>query len=131
VLVGRFIRFALVGAVATGIQYLLLFVFVHWAGADPVLSSSAGFIVSALVNYFLNYCYTFRSTQPHALALVKFMSLAGVGLMLNSIIMQASMMIGLHYLIAQTWATAGVVLWNFTGNSLWTFRSTGNREDAM
>jgi putative flippase GtrA len=128
--IGRFIRFALVGAVATGIQYLLLFIFAHWAGVDPVLSSSAGFIVSAFANYCLNHRYTFRSTKRHGPALIRFMTLAGVGLILNSAIMQASMMVGLHYLIAQMWASTGVLLWSFVGNSLWTFRGSCNRGDG-
>ena len=119
----KFTRFALVGGVATSIQYLLLFILVHWTGSNPVLASSLGFVVSAFANYLLNYHYTFRSKHQHGTALLKFMVIAGVGLILNSTIMQTLTVEGLHYLIAQVIATAGVLLWSFTGNNLWTFRT--------
>jgi putative flippase GtrA len=126
----QFIRFALVGAVATGIQYVILFILVHWGGVDAVVASSTGFIISSFANYFLNYHFTFRSNQRHGLTIIKFMTLAGIGLVLNSIIMQALTKLGLHYLIAQMCATAGVLLSNFIGNSLWTFRPVANNEDG-
>lgn len=130
-LFARFSRFALVGAIATGIQYLILFMLVHWAWFDPVMASSIGFAVSAMANYFLNYHYTFRSNQGHGPALIKFMALASVGLILNSIIMQVLTVGGLHYLIAQVCATVGVLLWNFSGNSLWTFRRNPSEDDRI
>jgi putative flippase GtrA len=119
----KFTRFVLVGGVATSIQYLLLFGLVHWTGANPVLASSLGFVVSAFANYLLNYYYTFRSKHEHGPALLKFMVIAGVGLILNLMIMQILTGETLHYLIAQVIATAVVLLWSFAGNSLWTFRT--------
>lgn len=127
----RFTKFALVGLVATGIQYLLLIILVDWAKADPVRASSAGFIASAFLNYGLNYHYTFRSIQRHGPTLMKFMTLASVGLLLNAVIMHSVQMIGPHYLVAQICASAGVLLWNFGGNSLWTFRSDATREASL
>lgn len=123
-LFARFTSFAIVGAIATGIQYLILFMLVNWARSDPVWASSIGFVVSAFANYFLNYRYTFRSSQRHGPALIKFMALASIGLILNSIIMHSLTVAGLYYLIAQVCTTVCVLLWNFAGNSLWTFRTT-------
>ena len=130
-LFARFTRFALVGVIATGIQYLILSVLVHWALSAPVLASSIGFVVSALANYLLNYHYTFRSSQRHGPALIKFIALAGIGLILNSVIMHSLTVAGLYYLIAQVCATVCVLLWNFTGNTLWTFRSPSGEDDRL
>jgi len=127
-LVQRFTRFSLVGGVATAIQYSLLVALVHGAGMNAVLSSSIGFIVSALANYFLNYHYTFRSSERHSTTLLKFTFFAGVGLALNSGIMHLFIEKGLRYLLAQIFATLLVLLWNFTGNSLWTFRRSAFAE---
>ncbi|MGA7748716.1 MAG: GtrA family protein, partial [Gallionella sp.] len=102
---------------------------VHWVSSNPVLASSVGFVVSAFANYFLNYHYTFCSKVRHGPALIKFMALASVGLVLNSVIMQVLTISGLHYLIAQLGATAAVLLWNFAGNSLWTFRTAVSEDD--
>jgi len=40
---------------------------------------------------------------------------------INSLLMQVLVQSGWHYLLAQVCATAVVFLWNFVGNSLWTF----------
>jgi putative flippase GtrA len=121
VLLPRFGRFVLVGGVATVVQYALLIALVRFVGADPVWASTAGFLVSAVVNYLGNYHYTFRSRRDHGGALLRFAILAGVGLLLNAALMRALVLAGWHYLLAQIVVTALVLLWNFIGNSVWTF----------
>jgi putative flippase GtrA len=117
------VRFGLVGALATGIQYLVLVVLVRGAGMWPPAASAVGFVISAVANYLLNYHFTFRSQQQHGAAAVKFLTLATVGLVLNAVLMQVLVDAGWHYLLAQVCVTAVVFLWNFVGNSLWTFRA--------
>ncbi len=118
----RFVQFAVVGGFATGIQYCVLFVLVHFAQLDPVIASAIGFVVSAFLNYVVNYRYTFASDERHVLAGSKFAALASIGLMLNSLILAQLIDLGLHYLVAQLIATVAVLVWNFVGNSVWTFR---------
>ena len=120
---GRFVRFGLVGAVATGIQYLILIVLVRGWGMWPALASAIGFVVSSSGNYLLNYHFTFQSGRPHGPAAAKFVTLAAVGLAINFVLMQVLGAAGVYYLLAQVCATAVVFLWNFLGNSLWTFRA--------
>jgi putative flippase GtrA len=118
----RLVRFGLVGALATGVQYLILVALVRWAGTWPPVASVVGFVVSAVGNYLLNYHFTFRSRQQHGPAAAKFLVLAAVGLVLNAVLMEVLVDVGWHYLLAQICVTAVVFLWNFVGNSLWTFR---------
>jgi putative flippase GtrA len=117
----RFVRFSLVGGVATAIQYALLILLVHAFGMAPTPASCIGFVLSAGVNYLLNYRFTFQSDRPHAAAAAKFGLLAGTGLLINAAIMRLMTGAGVQYLIAQACATGVVLLWNFAGNSLWTF----------
>lgn len=117
----RFMRFALVGAAATAIQYALLVLLVRGFGMAPTPASALGFSSSAIVNYLLNYRFTFRSDRPHAPAAAKFGALAGAGLLINTAIMHALTSAGVEYLLAQAFATAVVLCWNFAGNSIWTF----------
>ena len=124
---GRLVRFALVGATATAIQYVVLIALVRGLAVWPTLASASGFVVSAGLNYLLNYHVTFRSRRRHGPAALKFVALAGVGLAINSLLMQLLVEAGWHYLLAQVCATAVVFLWNFVGNSLWTFRSEAAR----
>jgi putative flippase GtrA len=120
---GRLLRFGLVGGVATGIQYLILVVLVHVTGMTAPVASEIGFVVSAFGNYLLNYHFTFRSRQPHGPAAAKFVTLVAVGLAINFALMQMLTGAGVYYLLAQVCTTAVVFLWNFAGNSLWTFRA--------
>lgn len=121
-LLERLVRFGLVGGLATGVQYAILVALVRWIGLWPPAASAVGFVVSAVGNYLLNYHFTFRSRERHAPAAAKFLILAGVGLALNAALMAVLVDMGWHYLVAQLCVTAVVFLWNFIGNSLWTFR---------
>lgn len=126
----RFVRFSLVGGLATAIQYALLILLVHGFGMAPTPASSIGFVLSAALNYLLNYRFTFRSDRPHGPAAARFGLLAGTGLLINAAIMHLLIVAGAHYLLAQVCATGVVLLWNFIGNTVWTFRMGSVRERA-
>jgi putative flippase GtrA len=117
----RFVRFSLVGGVATAIQYALLILLVRGFRMAPTPASSIGFVLSAVANYLLNYRFTFQSDRPHGPAAAKFGVLAGAGLLINAAIMHVMIGAGVQYLIAQICATGVVLFWNFLGNSFWTF----------
>ncbi|MGH8200236.1 MAG: GtrA family protein [Steroidobacteraceae bacterium] len=125
----RFVRFAVVGGIATAIQYAILILLVRGFGMAPTLSSSIGFALSAVANYLLNYRFTFHSDRPHGPAAAKFGLLAATGLLINAAIMHLLVTAGVHYLFAQVCATGVVLVWNFAGNSLWTF-AVGERTRA-
>jgi putative flippase GtrA len=118
----QFQKFLLVGGLATATQYAVLVGMVRFLGADPVFASSCGYVISALLNYYLNHRLTFRSAQSHRRALPRFALISGGGLLLNSSIVWVLSEHGpIPYLAAQIAATAVVLLWNFWANSKWTF----------
>lgn len=122
-LLNQFICFTGVGAVGTAAQYISLIVLVEIAKSNAVVASSIGFVLGAIVNYYLNYRYTFRSQKAHWEALSKFFIVAMAGIMLNTVVMAyLTTVVNLHYLIAQITATGTVLIWNFIGNRMWTFR---------
>ena len=123
----QFIKFSGVGVVGTTVQYATLFILVQLAGVYPVLASTAGFVLGAFVNYYLNYIYTFRSSKSHFEAMPKFFTVATVGLFLNAMIMEFFIsFFGFPYIIAQLIATALVLLWNFAANRMWTFMESSS-----
>jgi len=120
---GRFLRFAGVGVVGTIAHYLVLVLGVEALGVGPLVASCAGFTVGALVNYGLNYRYTFRSDRRHREALPRFYLVAVAGFFINGLIMLVlAEKLGLQYLLAQVVATGVVLVWGFGANSVWTFR---------
>ncbi|UEM22661.1 GtrA family protein [Skermanella mucosa] len=121
-LLGQFSQFALVGCAAAIGHYGLLIVLSEGFGVPPVPASGAGFILGAAISYALNYRYVFRSDQSHAPTAFKFLTVATLGLCLNSAIMALlTAGAGLHYLLAQMSATVTVMVWSYAGNRCWTF----------
>ena len=122
-IIRQFFSFAAVGVVGTAAHYSTLIALVQFMHVNPVVSSGAGFIVGALVNYALNYRLTFRSTKLHRDSMPKFFLVALFGLAFNTAIMALMTEIWkVYYLIAQVLATAAVLVWNFAVNRYWTFR---------
>jgi len=118
----QFTLFALVGCAAAVGHYGALILLAEWAGFPAVPASAIGFVVGAAISYALNYQFVFESGKEHLPTLVKFLTVASVGLGLNSAIMGAlTAILGLHYLMAQVAATASVMGWSYVGNRCWTF----------
>lgn len=119
----KFLRFVGVGTLATAIQYVILIVLVRLEVSSPTIASATGFMISGIINYLLNYHFTFRSQRAHIQAASRFAAVAAMGLILNTGVMALGVNVLLiHYLAVQIVATAIVLLWNFFGNYLWSFR---------
>ncbi len=116
----QFMRYAGVGAIGTVGHYAVYIALVN-LGLGVPSSSAAGFVIGALINYWLNYHYTFKSEQPHRHAASKFFIVALVGLVLNTLIVFVLHRLQWHYLLAQAMATLIVLVLNFAVNRHWTF----------
>lgn len=117
-----FLRFTGVGVVGTAAHYALLVVLVEMLGLRPVFGSSLGYLLGAVVNYTLNYRFTFASRKKHTETMPKFYLIAAVGFLFNAVIVYTlANIVGVNYLLAQLVATALVLAWGFAANFLWTF----------
>ena len=118
----KFVRFLIVGGIATLIQYVALIWSVerwHW---NAVLGSSFGYLLSAIANYLLNYYFTFRSDNRHGVAAARFAIVMAAGFALNALLMELlTVKIHLLYVLAQVMATIGTLIWNYWANSKWSF----------
>lgn len=121
----QFLLFSCIGAVGTAGHYGVLILLVQLADMGPVIATTAGFTVGALINYILNYRITFNSNKKHSEALLKFLTVAGIGGVMNAGIMSLGVnFLELHYLVIQLLATGIVLVFNFTANKYWTFGET-------
>jgi len=119
----HFMLFAALGAVGTAAQYAVLIGLVSGLGVGPVLGSTAGFLTGGLVNYALNRTIAFRTSKPHRETAPKFFTVAGIGLVLNALIMALlAHQLGAPYLLAQIISTSILLVWHYGANALWTFR---------
>ncbi len=117
----QLLRFCAAGAVGTAAHYLTLGLLVH-AGWHATLATCVGAVAGALVNYGLNYRYTFHSWRPHRIAMSRFGAIAAIGWLLNGVVF-ALLHQGARLPLwpAQLLTTALVLAWNFAGNRWWTF----------
>jgi len=117
------LRFAAVGAVGTLVQYLVLWIGVDLLHLSAAISSGMGYILGSIVNYLLNYKFTFRSEKSHRDTATKYYAILIVGWCINTGLMWLlADHLGLNYWLAQIFATGIAFLWNFTGSRLWAFK---------
>jgi putative flippase GtrA len=122
-LLKKFVRFSMVGGIATALHWGVLVASVEILGAHEVSASTMGYVGSSFLNYWLNRRWTFQSGRAHRAALPRFAAIATGGLALNAMVMSILVStVGVPYLLAQFIATLIVLIWNFVANAKWTFR---------
>lgn len=110
------------GLVGTLAHYGTLAILVQALHMEPVASSTAGAAIGALVNYWLNHRFTFRSSVPHSKAFFRFLMAAAAGMAINAAVLAAAVYgLGLHYLAGQLAATGVAFLATYGINRRWTF----------
>ena len=124
----KLIKFSAVGALGTLVHYSVLVFLVQLLSVNVLAASSTGAIVGALVNYFLNYKWTFNSNKRHSEAMAKFFAVAAVGFVMNGLFMALfTEALAMYYLIAQVMTTGIVLFWNFLANHYWTFHKLSSK----
>jgi len=121
----QFFLFAGIGAIGTAGHYAALILLVQLVNTSPVVATTIGFVIGALINYVLNYRITFNSSKRHREALTKFLLIASSGAIINAaIMMEGIALLDIHYMVIQVVATCSVLVLNFMANKYWTFADT-------
>jgi putative flippase GtrA len=119
----QFLRFAMVGAMGTAVQYLVLWAGVEWMAWSAPASSALGYVLGSVVNYLLNYFVTFGSDKSHVEAAVKYYAVLAVGLGLTAALMTLFVnTLGWNYWAAQVVTTGLALVWHFAGSRWWAFK---------
>ena len=119
----QFSKFALVGAMGTGVQYTVLWIGVNVLAESAPTSSAAGYLLGSVVNYLLNYLFTFASGKSHIETATKYYAILSVGFCLNAGLMELFVRsINMNYWLAQVITTGLGLIWNFAGSRWWVFR---------
>lgn len=103
----QFIKYGLVGVCGTLAHYTWLFsLSTLYANINPAYFAFSGAFLGAVVNYTLNYRYTFLSAKKHAMAFPQFVTLAGLNMLVSSFVVQFAVNTGINYMAGQLLATA-------------------------
>jgi putative flippase GtrA len=121
-LIEAFIKYAVVGGFVTCLHYaifliaIIMMAWVPWQAT--ILASTAG----AFFAYFLNYQYTFSSPVGHLTLLPKFLIVALIGILMQTVtVAMLNSHWHIHYLLAQLIATCVGLILTFLINNFWTF----------
>ncbi len=83
-----FFRFLLVGFVNTAIGYCIILIFQYGFSAGYWLSNALGYVIGALVSYFLNKTFTFRNARVHSEVLPRFMLAVASSYLINLVVLK-------------------------------------------
>jgi putative flippase GtrA len=116
------LRYTLVGTIATGVHYALLLLCVEFGRWPAYAASGFGAVVGAQLAYAGNRWFTFAHRGGLPASWLKFQGSAMLGSLAGMVIVGLGVKIGVHYLLAQVFATLFVLGLTFAINRHWTFR---------
>ncbi|OUO59927.1 GtrA family protein [Olsenella sp. An270] len=121
-LIEQLLKFGVVGAAATLIDFAVMIALTELAGLDPVISAGVSFTVSVVFNYLasMRFVFTRREDLGRAAEAAIFVALSLAGLAINEVLMWLGVtMLRLNYVLVKVAATCVVMLWNFLSRKRW------------
>lgn len=115
-------RFGLVGSAATLVYYCCGLAFVSLCGMPILAGNALAYLVSFVVSYLGQCCWTFQASGAHRTMLPRFAATQAVGLGLNSGIIWLFMRADVSYAVAMWVAIAAVPVAVYCICKLWVFR---------
>lgn len=122
----QLIKFSIVGAGNTIIDFSVYFLLTRYAGIPFLLASAISWLLAVTSSFTLNKLWTFRvkGTLGIREQYIKFFLVSVVSLVLSlSILWLLVTEFGIHDLIAKIATIGIVVFWNFFMNKFWTFKN--------
>ena len=106
-------KFIISGGSAT-ISHLSAMAFLVWIGVTPLISTSAGVIVGAIVNYVLQYYYTFDANVDHKKSIKNYIITVGLSFTSNFILFWVfHHLFGINIIFSQLLTSATVAIQNY------------------
>lgn len=119
----QFIKFVLVGVMTTALNFVIFAICLK-LGLHYLPAAIVAFAIATINSYTWNRIWTFRAGKHRNKRLAKFTIVQLVGLSINLVVLSFLVeTFSMSELVAQLLANGFVVLSNFTGNKLWTFRA--------
>ena len=128
----RFLRFGLVGGLGVLVNTAILYLLTSTAGVHYLVAALPATEVAILFNFVLNDRWTFRATQPQLAwqwRIARYNVIAFVGMIISIAALAAlTHLFRIHYLIANLGGIACAMVWNYAGNSIFTWRRQGHKQ---
>ena len=111
-LIGQLVRFGIVGAICTAVDFVVMIFLREVAGTFYLVASGISFSVSVIINYLLSMRYVFHGKKGSSRVkeFIIFVVLCVIGLGINQVIMWAAVSgFGFSYVFSKVGAT-GIVM---------------------
>jgi len=112
----KIIKYLIAGVTATLVNFATVYLLTDIFGVWYLLSSSSGFIVSFGVSFYLQKFWTFSDKDKSRIyrQMIMYLGVAGLGFVVNDILMFAQVSIfGLWYMAAQFFTAAFLAFINY------------------
>jgi len=109
-------KFGIVGAIATIIDFIFIYIFRELVGLSVLISNTLSFTISVIYNYIASIIFVFNvdKSKDNKIVFIKFIIFSIIGLFISNILMELfTNIINLHYLIAKVISTIVVMIFNF------------------
>ena len=117
-------RYLVSGGTAALLHFIVLISLVELADVDATVASMTGFCVATLLNYKLQFHWTFELSGPHGRIFTRYVLITFTMLGVNTIIFWVLYAeLNVLYIGAQVIATGVVTILNFVINKRYTFVS--------
>jgi putative flippase GtrA len=121
----RIIKFCIAGATGVVVDFGITILLKERLGLHKYLSSAFGFVIAASANFAINRFWTFHNTDPDWISqFLRFFGVATIGLSISLLITYLlSEKLKFNFYLAKALSIGGSMVWNFLGNSFFTFGS--------
>ena len=117
-------RYLVSGSLAALVLFTVLTLMVEILGTPPWVASPVAFVIGALVNYTLQYHWTFQAEGSHRVMFTRFMLVTLATMSLNTALFWVfTVIMAIHYLISQALAIGLIIGVNYAINKHYTFAS--------
>ena len=131
----RFLKFGAVGASGVLVNFAILALLVEYGHLSPVVAAILATEGAILSNFALNDRWTFRASEGHRswpMRAWRYHAIACGGMVLSVSVLAGLVHFGgVHYLGANLFAIGTATVWNYGGNSLFTWSSRPSRSSGV
>ncbi len=120
-LLNQIFRFAIVGFIATLIDFAFLYIFKEFCHFNTIISNTMSFTISVIYNYIASVKWVFNVNKEKSKRtnFILFIIFSVVGLLFNDLIMYLCVdRLNIYYLISKIIATIIVMIFNFITRKL-------------
>ncbi len=122
----KFIKFAMVGLLNTGIRIVAVYLLVERATVEPPLANAIAFLCANVFSYFMNSIWTFQARKELTVYL-KFLTVSTVGLAISWTCVYCTRFFDINYMYGVISSVFVVAVASYWLNSRFVFVETQAR----